>query len=295
MTRSPATVCPATAPRHPRRRRVTTPLPVGPFGLPPFALEPITALRFRRRGFSIALDPTQAVQVLGRGHPPEVDVHLPFPSLQPRHVVLHRRPELPGHLYWERVGGHCKVGTQRGFEFFPALGVAPISRADVLCLGDVEVMALGKSAHALEGPVARRCGRDAYAVVDEVLAAAERFSPLVIEGATRDAHALAELLHHGTQKRAHPFFVPGALGRRAREIDALLREADCGTVFVREQVLASAPAEFLAALLDRDDYHLWPIFVVDSERTFWQRLDHLGVRGAPARTVRSVRVPHVVA
>lgn len=266
MTRSPATVCPATAPRHPRRRRVTTPLPVGPFGLPPFALEPITALRFRRRGFSIALDPTQAVQVLGRGYPPEVDVHLPFPSLQPRHVVLHRRPELPSHLYWERVGGHCKVGTQRGFEFLPALGVAPISRADVLCLGDVEVMALGKSAHALEGPVARRCGRDAYAVVDD-----------------------------GTQKRAHPFFVPGPLGRRAREIDALLREADCGTVFVREQVLASAPAEFLAALLDRDDYHLWPIFVVDSERTFWQRLDHLGVRGAPARTVRSVRVPHVVA
>lgn len=271
MTTSAPVVSSTTAAPSRRRRRVTDQMPIGPFGIPPFHAEATAALRFIGRGFSVALDPAKAIEVLGSAYPPEVDVHLPFPSIHRRHAVI-RRPLAEGTtaLFVERADPACAVGLLHGNYFIDESAEFPVRRSDRFRIGDVDVMCLGESAAGLEQPLAKY-GASTHNAIDDLLKAVETFSPIVLEASTRTAHEVAELLHHGTQKRGRPFFVPGSLARRKGHVDALLREADCGTVFVREHVLAGAPEEFLSALLDKDDYHVWPIFVVDDLKSFWVR------------------------
>jgi len=241
------------------RNRVTQGDPANPADRPYPPHGPVTALRVIGQGFDVKLDPERTEQVIGRARPPQVDIHLPEPSVSRRHALIRRIPDGLEIIDCDsRNGvGVPKIGLTRTYPRSDHVVATVGSR---FVLGSVQLLALDDLTHRLVPCLATHLGRDAEDDIDRALEAVTCSRMLVLRSARTDQYRdLCRTLHAHSIRRSHPF-TRIAKPASDKACDEVCARAAWGTLFVDMSRPFLLPLELARNLLSQR-FHLWTVIV----------------------------------
>jgi hypothetical protein len=152
----------------------------------------------------------------------------------------------------------------RGFEITVDANGAERFRGNVgdrFMVKGMTVLALDEPTHQLVQPLTVYCGIGAHKDVDSALAAILWKRPIIMSGSrSKDVLELARAIHEHSIRRGFPFLQVNTVPTNDAAIEALCRDAGCGTLFLDLTKRVELPRTLVRNLFS-DHFHLWTIAV----------------------------------
>jgi hypothetical protein len=125
-------------------------------------------------------------------------------------------------------------------------------------------LALDEPTHKLVQPLTAYCGIGAHDDVDRALAAILWRRPIILHGSrSADVIELARTIHEHSIRKSFPFTQISTAPVHSAAIEALCREAGCGTVLLDLTQPFQLPEPFVRHLFS-DYFHLWTLVVAST-------------------------------